>query len=245
MELRSRRPAFIAIAWPAIPLLLMACRDSGDYWSPTEPVPLSAEQEKIASDMAPIRIDARPESWPGGITIEFTATPLRLEIENRGSDPVLIRYSDFKVYAAPTWSEFSALPVFPIESKDTGPVAPGKLPRMTVQAYPPIRDPLFQFRNFRVAPYLRSLYPDIPVHDGPFPYDRTYNQRLSEYWQYTKLPNLEMMRRALPEGVLYPAGWLEGWLYFQKFEPMPAGTLVVSLTDTSGRAMQPIRIPIQ
>jgi hypothetical protein len=96
-----------------------------------------------------------------------------------------------------------------------------------------------------VAPHLRSLYPTIPVHDGPFSYDQTYSQRLSNYWQHSKLPNLEMIQRALPEGVLYPGGWLAGWLYFQKFEPMPAGMLVVSLTDTSGQALEPIRIPIQ
>lgn len=245
MELPSRRPAFVTIAWSTIPLLLMACRDSADLRPTPEYVPLSSAQEEIASDMAPIRIDARPESWPGGRTIAFTTTPLRLGIDNRGQDTILIRYSDFKVYAAPTWSEFSVLPVFPIKPKEAGPVVPGTLPMMTAQAYPPIRDPVFQFRNFRMAPHLRSLYPDIPVHDGPFPYDHTYNQRLSNYWRHTALPNLEMMRRALPEGVLYSGGWLAGWLYFQKFEPMPAGTLVVSLTDTSGQALEPIRIPIQ
>ena len=246
MELPSRYPVLAtAIATFVISVPLMSCRDAAEV----KPIPDYAElgpvQKKAASAISPVRIVARPESWPGAKGIEFKTTPVHLKIDNRSKTALLIRYSDFKVQAAPTGNEFSALPIFPIESKDTGPVVPGALPMLTAQAYPPIVDPQFDFRDFYVAPYLKSLYPTVPAHEGPFPYDQTYNPRHSIYWQRSDLPSLEMMRRALPEGVLNPGGWVAGWLYFQKFEPLPAGTLIVSLTDTSGRALTPARVPIQ
>jgi hypothetical protein len=244
MEPPVRHLVFVATALFMISIPLVSCRDSAGIKPSSETAQLSPVQQEIASDMAPVRIDARPESWPGDKAIEFKVTPVHVKIENRSKRPLAIRYSDFKVIT-PRGSEFSALPVFPIEAKDRGPVVPGTLPILTPVAYPPIQDPQFEFRDFRVAPYLERLYPTVPVHEGPFPYDQSYNLRHSSYWQGTNLPDLEMIRRALPEGVLQPGGWVTGWLYFQKFEPMPAGTLVVSLTDTSGKVLAPAQIPIQ
>jgi hypothetical protein len=246
MELPSRHPVLVtAIATFVISVPLMSCRDAAVVKPLPDYAQLGPVEKEVASDISPVRIVARPESWPGAKAIEFKTTPVHVKIDNRGESALLIRYSDFKVRAAPTGNEFSALPVFPIEAKDRGPVVPGTLPILTPVAYPPIQDPQFEFRDFRVAPYLERLYPTVPVHEGPFPYDQSYNLRHSSYWQGTNLPDLEMIRRALPEGVLQPGGWVTGWLYFQKFEPMPAGTLVVSLTDTSGKVLAPAQIPIQ
>jgi len=247
MEHPNRPPVFAtAIAMFMISIPLISCQKSTNI--KPAPVPgytqLSPVEKSAASDMSPVRIDAQPESWPGGKAIEFTTTPVRLKIENRSESPLLIRYSDFKVLT-PAGREFSALPVFPVKAKDRGPVVPGTLPMLTPVAYPPIVDPLFDYRDFRVAPFLKPVYPTIPVHEGPFPHDQTYNERHATYWQRSDLPNLEMIQRALPEGVLNPGGWVAGWLYFQKFEPMPAGTLVVNLTDVSGRPLTPVRLPIQ
>jgi len=245
MEYPNRHPA-LAAAMAMISVLLTSCRDAADVRpaSPPEYARLSPVEQSAASDIAPVRIDARPESWPGTKAVEFKITPVHVRIENRGESPLLIRYSDFKVLT-PTGREFSALPVFPIEAKTRGPVVPGALPMLTTVAYPPIADPLFNYRDFRAAPYLKPVYPTVPVHEGSFPYDQTYSERRASDWQRSDLPDLEMIRRALPEGVLNPGGWVAGWLYFQKFEPLPSGTLVASLTEASGRTLAPVRIPIR
>ncbi|HYE33813.1 hypothetical protein [Methylocaldum sp.] len=246
MELPNRYPVLAtAIVLFMISVPLMSCRDSAGVRPAPESVQLSPVEKEAASDMSPVRIVARPESWPESETIEFTTTPVHLKIENRSESPLLIRYSDFKVLT-PGGKQFSALPVFPVEEKDSGPVVPGVLPMLTIAAYPPINDPLFDFRDFRVAPFLKPVYPTVPVHEGSFPYDQTYNERLASYWRGFDLPNLEMIRRALPEGVLNPGGWVAGWLYFQKFEPLPAGTLTLDLIDArTDRPFGQARVPVR
>lgn len=234
----------VVIAVFLISFPLTSCRYAADGTPELEYSQLSPVEKKAATALSPVRILARPETWPGGKAIAFKTTPVYLKIENRSDAPLLIRYSDFKVLT-PAGRTFSALPVCLIDTKVRGPIVPGMLPMLTAAAYPPIEEPLFEFRDFRVAPYLKSLYPTVPAHEGEFPYDLAYNQRQSNYWQHTDLPNLDMILRAVPEGVLHPGGWIAGWLYFQKFEPMPAGTLVVGLTKLSGQTLPPVRIPIQ
>ncbi|BBA33959.1 uncharacterized protein sS8_2005 [Methylocaldum marinum] len=244
MAIPGRHSATAAIAVFLISFPLTSCRYAADGTPGLEYTELSPVEKKAATSISPVRILARPETWPGGEAVKFSATPVYLKLENRGDAPLLIRYSDFKVLT-PTGSKFSALPVCLIDTKVRGPIVPGMPPMLTAEAYPPIEEPLFEFRDFRVAPYLKSLYPTVPAHEGAFPYDLAYNQSQANYWQHTDLPNREMIMRAVPEGVLHPGGWIAGWLYFQKFEPMPAGTLVTTLTKLSGQTLPAIRVPIR
>lgn len=152
---------------------------------------------------AGVRFVAQSVGWPGETAIQDEVTPLRVIIENRGKQPIAIRYSDF-VLADSNDNHYAALPPFQaqgnviVQPKDHGPLAPG-----------------FDSSEFKIAPYLHQVYPQMGVYDE-FAADAPYYSTYYAYWENKSLPTADMLSMALPEGVLNPGGHLAGWLYFQK-----------------------------
>ena len=58
----------------------------------------------------------------------------------------------------------------------------------------------------------------MPVYEGAFDYDSQYYDKYANAWPADWMPSGEMLSWALPEGVLNSAGWVEGFVYFQRVD---------------------------
>ena len=74
--------------------------------------------------------------------------------------------------------------------------------------------------GFFVAPGAARFYRGVLPWHGAFPYDPVYYNRWYGAWP-SSLPNEELLRQGLPEGVLQPGGRVAGFLYFKD---QPKGT---------------------
>jgi hypothetical protein len=66
-------------------------------------------------------------------------------------------------------------------------------------------NPLYGFDRFAIAPYLSRWYPRFTPYGGTFAYDPAYYTPYVDAYQDIRLPTVDMVQRALPEGVLSPA----------------------------------------
>lgn len=73
--------------------------------------------------------------------------------------------------------------------------------------YPPI--------GFRYAPYLSPYFIGAPIYGGRFATNPLYWDRYEPVMKTVSLPTVDMLRKALPEGVLEPGGRLDGFVYFE------------------------------
>jgi hypothetical protein len=106
-------------------------------------------------------------------------------------------------------------------------------------------EPAIQYHNFSIAPHYTPIYPRMAAYAGPFYYDPVYLRHYYEYWSRIPLPTAEMLRCALPPGVIRPNGSVSGFLYFERVDP---GTYRVrfraDLIDAgNGKRLGEIRIP--
>jgi hypothetical protein len=168
-------------------------------------------QGMVAMDtMSGVKVIANAGSWPGTVEISEEVTPVRVRIENRSGNPILVRYSDIKLVSA-NGPVYAAIPPFAIDSTVAEPrLAPG---------YAPVTAPGFAGAGFGVAPIYSPLYPGWPAMRGTFAYDPLYYQAYGDYWRQIELPTPAMLQRALPEGRIEAGGSVEGFLYFEKVSP--------------------------
>jgi hypothetical protein len=97
--------------------------------------------------------------------------------------------------------------------------------------------------GFLVAPWAARYYRGVLPWYGPFPYDPVYYNRWYGAWP-PNLPNDEVLRRALPEGVLQPGGQVSGFLFFKEQPPGTQLDLFMALIDAeSGQSFGTIAIP--
>lgn len=145
--------------------------------------------------------------WPGVYEIDEVVTPLKVRIENNGSSPLAVRHDRFQL-RTDTGQRYRALPLWKIEGEGTA--------EITVSDPAPIGAPGFSHRGFGVAPYFGSLYPGIGTYSGPGYYSGAGYGLYDSYFVNTQLPTPAMRERALPEGVIDPGGYVEGFLFFEK-----------------------------
>jgi hypothetical protein len=147
-----------------------------------------------------IRVEARVNAWEGvPENLHEEVTPVLVTITNDGSQPVRIRYNEFRL-VSPAGQSFAALPPFEIEGS--------VLETVTTMTYPPV--------GFGFAPYLSSYYPGMSLYYGPYAYDWFYYHRYYPVFRRVQLPTGDMIQKALPEGVLEPQGRVSGFLYFEE-----------------------------
>lgn len=91
------------------------------------------------------------------------------------------------------------------------------------------------------------LFMDLQAHGHPFLFDPLYYEHYYPYWRQARveLPTAEMLRFALPEGMLEEGGVLAGFLYF---EPVDAEvspvTFQADVVDiVSGKMIATLEIP--
>jgi hypothetical protein len=106
--------------------------------------------------------------------------------------------------------------------------------------------PSFESDHFYMAPEYRGFYEGAPLWWDAFDVDPFYSDTWYPSWPQT-LPTRDMVRRALPEGVLQDGGFVTGFLYFQGVVGREnAVTLQLALVDAGsksrfGHASVPLR----
>lgn len=164
-----------------------------------------------ASD-AGVTITVDPDAW-SGLDIENVVTPMRVTIENESDRKLRIMYSDFALVAQED-KRFAALPPYDIHATVAGP-APA-------YRYSPLDRMAFSHHGFHIAPFYHYMYPGLSVWNGhAFYFDPLYYGQYYPYWgrMRVELPTAEMLRYALPEGVLDEGGSVAGFLYFEHVDP--------------------------
>ncbi len=107
--------------------------------------------------------------------------------------------------------------------------------------------PGFDWDDFYYAPYWGYGYVGI----GPWPYwwgpDMGYYNTYYPYMRSFRLPTRSMLRKGIPEGVIAPGGYVDGFLYFSKVNPsLTSVQFVAALQEAkTGRHFGTIRIPFQ
>ena len=150
-----------------------------------------------------VRIIARGDAWSGNPTIlRQILTPIQVTLENRSGRPIQIGYNHFALVGA-AGLHAVALPPQKIET-------PARVPAIAPPAVP-----AFSHQRFLVAPYDSPFLGTYLVPwSNPFAFDPVYYQQYYAL-QPIRLPTPEMLRKAIPEGVLDDNGRLSGFLYFQ------------------------------
>lgn len=188
---------------------------------------------------ADVTVTVDPDAWRGGVSIAHAVTPMHVRIENNSGEKLAIRYRHFAMLAE-DGERFAALPPYEIR----GTVAGGAPARR----YPPVDRLGFTYERFYVAPFYHFMYPGIAVyHAHPFFFDPFYYDGYYPHWSRvrTELPTPEMLRVALPEGVLDEGGVLAGFLYFEPVKPEASPvTFRAEIVDiVSGETMGTVTIP--
>ncbi len=147
-----------------------------------------------------VRVVASAEAWSGFPQRLDEVTPLLVALHNDSGVPVRVRYDDFQLVSA-RGTRYAALPPFAIDESEV--VAVGYV------------DP---WPGFSVAPWHAGYFPGWRSAAYPLRYDPFYYDAYRPAYARVALPTEDMLRRALPEGVIEPGGTVRGFLYFQQVD---------------------------
>lgn len=228
---------FIAVAF------LAACASRPELVPAPEAETVSPQGTIARTSAAGVTLTVDPDAWRGDVPIENAVTPMHVKIGNRSDNKLRIRYSDFAMVAE-NGDRYAALPPYDIR----GTVADASPARR----YSPVDRLGFTYDGFHVAPLYRFMYPSLSVWEAHrFYFDPLYYEHYYPYWgrARTELPTAEMLRFALPEGVLDEGGVLAGFLYFERIDPgsgstPPGLTFQADIVDiVSGEMIATLEIP--
>jgi hypothetical protein len=220
--MRARLGGAIAVA-----AMVAACSGNPDLVPAPGAQPAAGSGGAMA-EVAGVKMSAWPDRWQGNpAELENEVTPVLVRVENQGSEAVTIRYQNFE-FLNPAGTNFEAIPPYNISESVVEPVE--------VTAFP--------FSRFQVAPHLRRYYSRLRAWNDPFLFDRAWFGRRFTVWQRVQLPTGDMIRGALPEGVLEPGGIAEGFVYFEHVsEQAEQITLTMNLVTPSGKTLGKVEIP--
>jgi len=189
--------------------------------------------EGAVATTAGLRVEAHAQAWQWGPEdLDTKVTPILLEVHNDASVPVVIRYNRIALTDS-MGHRFAAMPPYDTDGTLT-------------QAYT-VQNPFYGFDRFAVAPYLSRWYPRFSRYDGAFAYDPTYYTPYVTRYRQVSLPTVEMVQRALPEGVLSPGGRASGFVYFEPLD-RDARTLTLAvdvINANNGARLGVVRIPFR
>jgi hypothetical protein len=223
----KRRAIGIAMTF----VLLAACGGQPPTLTPapgTQPAP--DDREGATAEAAGVRLTAWAQRWTGEPqTLETEVTPLLIRLENNSQQQLAVRFGQFNLQNR-EGGDFSAIPPFNIDETVTEPLEVSG----------------FTMSGFWVAPYLGGYYRGLRGFRDPFLLDRLYYERLRPLWQTVNLPTGDMVRLALPEGVIDPGGVAMGFVYFEDVSDDPAEvTLDFELITPSGENFGRVQIPFR
>lgn len=203
-------PAHLLLA--AFLLVGASACSSGSELSPAPSAnEIATADDAAATSAKGVRIRVQSDTWPGDLPVRRTITPIQVTIENDSDRPLRLRYDQFALVSSEGGTRYSAIPPYNVEGEITEPVV--------ARDYTPVSDPYFTYTGFTVAPYYANLYPTLDPYADPFYHDPLYYDAYDTYWAEIGLPTEDMLRRALPEGVIAPGGEVQGFLYFEEVDP--------------------------
>lgn len=190
----------------AVALSLAGCRT-------TEPVLLPAPGTGVGPratvEMQGVRIQAQGSAWTGAPGVSDAVTPIRVAIENRREEALLVRSGDAMLRDA-AGNEYAALPLFAFAEGENGALLPDR-------AATPVVSPLFHHNSgFRVPQVVAALYPSLPTTANAHAVDWAHHARHGTALRAFGLPTSDMLRLGLPEGMFAPGGQASGFVYFEK-----------------------------
>jgi len=162
------------------------------------------------SEINNIKMQIDPGAWEEATEMRQQVTPIKVRITNDTTIPLLVRYNAFALIGE-DGTYYAALPLYRIEGTQANPQITGN--------YSPVTAPTFEYENFNVAPYYSGIYPNIDPFTGRVFHDPLYYDAYTDYWSDIQLPTLEMLKRAIPEGILNEAGTITGYFFFEKVDP--------------------------
>jgi hypothetical protein len=202
------------------------------YLVPALAAPTAAGNPKTAiGEAAGVQIEANGDDWTGRPSnLPHVLTPVLVAVQNQSGKPLGIRYRNFKLEGAGGFNS-AALPPFRIT---------GSVPSTPV----PVTTATFGYEGFWLAPQYGPYYPGLDMWSGPFDDDFPFYSTYFAEWP-VRLPTRDMVKRAIPEGVLANGGHLSGFLYFLRAPREDKSvTLELQLVDAkTGASFGTIRIP--
>jgi hypothetical protein len=147
-----------------------------------------------------VRCSANVGAWTArdGELPEFVV-PVKVRIKNASGKPIQVLYEDF-VLLGKKGRAYRPIPVLPIGAEERK-----RIPRF---------DPLYASSKFYVAPGFRDVYARLDPWSAPLQRDETLYDKLFRRWGDQRL-RLDLLRMALPEGVLDDGGIVTGFLFFE------------------------------
>ena len=154
---------------------------------------------------------------------------VKIRIVNHSDHDIRLLYEDFKLVGK-RGRVFHALPVIPLDH--------GEL----VARVAPVR-PIYATENFQVAALYHDVYPSLPPSAVPMTRDKALYDTAYRKWGGS--PPGELLRMAMPEGSLEPAGEITGYLYFES--PIGSESRLTLRATFDGPVSQPttLTIPLQ
>lgn len=189
--------------------------------APVEPGSRGVVQQTVEG----VRVQVDPGAWRGRY-LQGVLSPVLVRIENGSPRALRIAWPQFTLSAGRFQAQ--ALPPF----------------HVAVQSTPVAVAPYYPWSGYWLEPWEARFYqPGAPVWSGPLAYEPGYYAAWGPGWPPV-LPDEDVLRRALPEGVADPGGSVAGFLYFPE---RPKGTAVVfdaSLVDArSNEVFGKVEIP--
>lgn len=214
---------------PLLALILFAACAPTRQLVPAPGAQLAPGQPRTAEETVEgVHVVVESDAWRSS-PVREVLSPVRVTLENGSPHALRVSYGQFTL-GGPSGFRLAALPPYQVVAQD-------------VAASGAAVPPGFVGQNFLVAPWAARYYRGVAPWYGPFPYDPVYYNRWYGAWP-TNLPNDEVIRHALPEGVLQPGGKVTGFLYFKD---QPAGTALsfyAALVDAnSGESFGTVAIP--
>lgn len=174
--------------------------------------------QAVAGESAGVRMIASAQIWNGDPpTLSQYVLPLWVEIENHSGKALWFRYSALRMEDPNGRATLRAIPPFRVKGNAI-------IPMSAVR-------PEFQSKGFSVVPLLGPSYVglDDPWEGPLLEPDLAYYVDHDVDWEES-LPTADMLRRAIPEGVVADGGKVAGFVYFKKNEgrhlgPHPAQRL--------------------
>ena len=168
-----------------------------------------------------MRMVASAQIWNGDPPdLAEYVLPLWVEIENHSGKALWLRYSGLRLEnPSDTRVTLHAVPPFRIKGNTIVPIAAVR--------------PEFHAQGFHVAPLLGPSYigMDDPWEGPLLEPDLAYYVDHDADWEES-LPTSDMLRRAIPEGVVADGGKVSGFVYFQRMKRGSAAlTLRSDLVD--------------
>lgn len=168
-----------------------------------------------------VRADAR--AWRGSPPFGGRVVPVRVDIVNQSDRRVRVALNEFALRGEGQ-QQARPLPVLKLMGASMTSARAAVPGTWTGMGGPNVKK-LFESRGAYLAAPYAEYYQNIPAWRGPFPFDAVFYR--AGYARWPGAPSWEMLSSALPEAVVAPEGYLEGYVFFGR--PVEDGRRVLSL----------------